>query len=223
MQVYQDKKRKSRLKLIVILIIMLFLIFVILNLIKIPHKIEQTFTKEVEVYNIQATEQPKELLTEQCYHKNYTWGYAWLGWAELVNDYISPHFFIINYEDRAGEFDVRFAFIDNIEYPFDAIRGRQYEEFKEALPEDAVSMHSEWRTLSLEAKSNLTLTIPTKAPNPDHTYWALADVTEPPPYEICITDTKQITQKQAIPDTREVTGTRIVEESITLWDFLFKK
>lgn len=229
LEVYEnkkEKKKKSRRKWLILAIILIFVIYVILKLIKIPITSELVVTGNVPYETAQISEEPKLTKEQQCYMQEFNWGYAWLGWAELEGDYISPYFFIINYEDRSGTFDIRFAFIDNTEHPYDLYRGFEYEDFKHELSGDNATMHSEWVTITLRPKENRTITIPTKPVNLDHTYWALADVNEPEPYEVCaseIIEEEELVKNQIVTTHKEVEETKVVKESVSLWDFLLSK
>ena len=221
----RDKSKKSKRKWLILALILIFVIYLVLKFVKVPITSETTITAKVPYETEQLSEEPKLTKTTQCFMQNFSWGYNWLGWADLGEDEISPYFFIVNYEDKTGSFDIRFAFIDNNAYPYDRFRGRGYNEFKNELSEDAIIKHSEWVTITLDPGRNRTITIPTKPPNPDHTYWALVDVKEPPPYEVCISDTKgeELTKERDVQKHRNVTQTKVVKESIRLWDYLFSR
>ncbi|OGM02327.1 hypothetical protein A3K72_01475 [Candidatus Woesearchaeota archaeon RBG_13_36_6] len=218
----REKEKKSRKKWIILFIILIFVIYVILKFIKIPITSEAAISGKVPYETEQLSQQPKLTKAQQCYMQEFNWDYAWQGWADLNSDEISPIFWIINYEDMAGSFDIRFAFIDNTAYPYDQFRGRGYNEFKDELSEDAIATHSEWITITLAPRENQTITIPTKAPNPDHAYWALADVNNPLPYEVCTSDTTEedLTQEKNVTKYKNVTEKKVVKESISLWDWL---
>lgn len=220
----QRKRKRSKLiKLLPLIIFLILIIYIILNIIKIQLSSEETFAQGKPYESNQISEEPRLTKTQQCYMQEFNWDYSWQGWADLNGDEISPIFWIINYEDRTGSFDIRFAFIDNTAYPYDQFRGRGYNDFKDELSEDAIATHSEWVTITLSPRENTTITIPTKAPNPDHSYWALADVNEPDSYEICTSETaeEELTKNQTVTTHTETNETKVVKESISLWDWLF--
>jgi len=221
----QRKKKRSKLiKLLPLIIFLILIIYIILNIIKIPLSSEETSTQGKPYESNQISEEPRLTKTQQCYLKNFSWSWAWQGWANLENDYISPYFWIINFEDKSGSFDIQFAFFDNTEHPFDRFRGRGYNDFKDEISEDDVAMRSQVLTVTLNPGENRTITIPTRKPNPDHAYWALADVKEPEPYEVCTSETteEELTKNQTVITHKETDKIKVVEESISLWDFLFR-
>ena len=221
----REKDKKSKRKWLILAIILIFVIYVILKFVKIPLTSEVAISGSVPYETEQLSQEPKLEKTQQCYMQEFNWDYAWQDWADLDGDKISPIFWIINYEDRSGTFDIRFAFIDNTAYPFDRFRSRGYNDFKDELSEDAIAVHSEWATITLGPRENQTITIPTKAPNPDHAYWALADVNEPKPYEVCTSDTTEedLTQEKNVTKYKNTTERIVMKESISLWDFLLSK
>ena len=225
-EVYKrDNKEKSKKKrLLLLALLLLFVIYITLKFVKIPTTSELKITGEVPYETSQISEEPKQTRAKQCYMQEFNWAYTWQGWADLEEDYISPNFFIINYEDKVENFDIRFAFFDNTEHPYDLYRGFEYEDFKHELSGDDAKMHSKWITITLGPKENRTITIPTKAPNPDHTYWALVDVEAPPPYEVCVSEKieeEELIKTQTVTAQKEEEETKVVKESVSLWDWLF--
>lgn len=224
-KLYERKRDKTKRKLLAIMFLIIFFMYLILHLIKIPQEYEQDYTTKEFIQKTELNQEPKQLKSEQCYLKTYTWSWQWQGWAELEDGFVSPYFWIMNFEDRPAIFEVRFAFFDNSEYPYDVIRGREYEDFKGFISGNDATMFSNWIDLKLDARENRTITIPTLSPNPDTTYWALADVNEPPSYEVCDSDSTDETIKSTSSETEyvETTKTKVVRESITLWELIKRR
>lgn len=224
-KLYERKRDKTKRKLLAIMFLIIFFMYLILHLIKIPQEYEQDYTTKELIQKTELNQEPKQLKSEQCYLKTYTWSWQWQGWAELENNFVSPYFWIMNFEDRPAIFEVRFAFFDNSEYPYDVIRGREYEDFKGFISGNDATMFSNWIDLKLDARENRTITIPTLSPNPDTTYWALADVNEPPSYEVCVGDSYKdiIIQAGSGALSENITTIKVVEEKISLWQWILRK